>query len=63
MSLARGFHFNQRFLATLRWDVFNIFDSVNLGIPNKNISATNVATITSLAGDGRVMQFSVRLGF
>jgi hypothetical protein len=63
MSLARGFHFNQRFLATLRWDVFNIFDSVNLGIPNKNISATNVATITSLAGDARVMQFSVRLGF
>jgi len=63
MSLSRGFHFSQRFLATLRWDVFNIFDSVNLGIPNKNISATNVATITSLAGDGRVMQFSARIGF
>jgi hypothetical protein len=63
MSLSRGFRFTDRISTTLRWDVFNIFNTVNLGIPNKNISATNVATITSLAGDARVMQFSLRLAF
>ena len=42
---------------TLRWDVFNLFDRANFGNPNADITATNVGTISTLAGDPRVMQF------
>jgi len=64
MSLARTFHVSDRFGATLRWDAFNLFDTVNLGLPNRNVSSPSTfGTITSLAGDARVMQLSVRLAF
>jgi len=63
-SLSRRFGINSRFAALVRWDVFNLFNTTNLGLPNRNISDTaTVGTITSLAGDPRLMQFSVRLLF
>ena len=38
--------------------------TVNFGLPNRNISDTaNVGTITSLGGDPRLMQVSLRLTF
>jgi hypothetical protein len=48
---------------SLRWDVFNVFDTVNLGLPNSDISSATVGTISTLAGDPRLMQFSIRLLF
>jgi len=30
---------------TLRWDVFNVFNTVNLGIPNADITSSAVGTI------------------
>ncbi len=48
---------------TLRWDVFNLFDRANLGNPSSDITGSNVGTISTLAGDPRAMQFSVRLHF
>ena len=49
--------------ATVRWDVFNVFNGANLGLPDANIASTTVSTITTLAGDPRIMQFSVRIDF
>ncbi len=63
MSLQRKIAFNGRYSATLRWDVFNMFDRANFGNPNVDLTNTNVNTITTLAGDPRVMQFSVRFAF
>ena len=64
MSLARTFHINGRMGATLRWDVFNLFNTTNLGLPNRNLSShSTLGTITSLAGDARVMQLSARFAF
>jgi hypothetical protein len=63
MSLQRRFEFSSRVAATLRWDVFNLFDRANFGNPNADITAANVSTISTLAGDPRVMQFAVRLHF
>ena len=63
LSLARKFNVN-RVAATFRWDVFNVFNHTNLGLPNRNISDAAVfGTITSLGGDARIMQLSVRLQF
>jgi hypothetical protein len=49
---------------TLRWDVFNLLNRANFSLPNRDIAnKTTVGTITSLAGDARIMQFSMRVGF
>src|SRR5712692_8401472 len=54
----------ERVGATLRWDVFNVFNHTNLGLPDPNISNTATrATITQLSGDPRIMQFALRLDF
>jgi outer membrane receptor protein involved in Fe transport len=63
MSLQRRVSFTSRIAATLRWDVFNMFDRANFGNPNADITGANVGTISSLAGDPRAMQFSLRLHF
>jgi hypothetical protein len=47
----------------LRWDVFNVFNTVNLGLPNADISSATVGTISQLTGDPRLMQFSARVQF
>ena len=63
MSLQRRFPVTRQVSATLRWDVFNLFDRANLGLPARNVSASTAGSITTLAGDPRLMQFAVRLDF
>ncbi|HZR22911.1 MAG TPA: TonB-dependent receptor [Vicinamibacterales bacterium] len=49
---------------TLRWDIFNVFNDVNFGLPNRDLTSTaTVGTITSLASDPRTMQIAARLTF
>lgn len=62
-SLQRRFDFTDRFAASLRWDVFNVFNRANLGLPDSNIDSRTVGVISSLAGDPRVMQLSARIHF
>jgi hypothetical protein len=63
LSLQKDFPVGRANL-NLRWDVFNVFDTVNLGLPDSNISNTaTVGQIRSLSGDPRIMQFSVRVVF
>jgi hypothetical protein len=47
----------------LRWEVFNILNTVEFGLPDSNISNATFGTIARLAGDPRVMQFAVRFVF
>ncbi len=63
MSVQRRFSFNSRANLTFRMDVFNVFNRANFGLPAANIAATNVGVISSLAGDPRVAQLSLRVGF
>jgi outer membrane receptor protein involved in Fe transport len=63
LSLQKRVDFSSRVNATLRWDIFNLFDRANFGLPERNIASTNAAVISTLAGDPRVMQLSVRVGF
>ena len=48
---------------TLRWDMFNVFNTVNFGLPNADIASATVGTISQLSGDPRLMQFSARVQF
>jgi outer membrane receptor protein involved in Fe transport len=63
VSLQRRIRITDRFAASVRWDVFNLFDRANFGNPNADITGSTAGTITTLAGDPRVMQFSIRLHF
>jgi hypothetical protein len=63
-SLQRRIAVTKRVNTTLRWDVFNALNRINFGLPNRNLSdLTTLGTITSLGGDPRLMQISLRLGF
>jgi hypothetical protein len=63
LSLQKNFPVGRTNL-NLRWDVFNVFNTVNLGFPDQNISNTStVGQIRSLSGDARLMQFSARFQF
>ncbi|HJZ82986.1 MAG TPA: TonB-dependent receptor [Pyrinomonadaceae bacterium] len=57
-----GLRSESRYL-DFRWEVFNALNRANFGLPNRTINASNVGTITTLAGDPRVMQFALRLNF
>lgn len=63
LSLQRRIGLGSRFSAILRWDIFNVFNRTNFGLPERNIASSTVGTITSLAGDPRIMQLSIRLTF
>jgi hypothetical protein len=64
MTLQRIIKFSGGVSATLRWDVFNLFNTTTFGLPNRNLSdGGTFGTITSLAGDPRIMQLAVRLAF
>ena len=47
----------------IRAEVFNVFNNINLGNPNGNISSTSAGLITSMRGHPREAQFGLRLLF
>ena len=63
LSLQRRIPLTSRLAASVRWDVFNLFDRANFGTPNADITGSTAGTISSLAGDPRVMQLAIRLHF
>ena len=64
LTFQRQIKLGQRVSANLRWDIFNVFNTVNFGLPNRNISdAATFGTISSLSSDPRIMQLAVRLAF
>ncbi len=62
-ALLREFPIREGWNVEARWEVFNITNTPEFGQPNGNITSGSVASITSLSGDPRVMQFALRLSF
>ncbi len=52
-----------RVQAELRYEVFNLFNTVNFGQPENNFDSLDFGTITSTVGGPRVSQFGLRLTF
>jgi hypothetical protein len=64
MTFQRQIKLGQRLAANLRWDIFNVFNTVNFGLPNKDIGTPSTfGTISGLASDPRTMQLALRLTF
>jgi hypothetical protein len=65
MSLAKAFTLGATRSLEVRWDVFNVFNTVNYQLPNNVIgsSATDFGKITDSVGGPRVMQLGARFRF
>jgi len=62
-AVNRRFAIGSQRAIEVRWEVFNVFNADQFGLPDSNISNSTRGTITRLAGDPRVMQFAFRLVF
>jgi hypothetical protein len=64
LTIQRHIRLGTNRAATLRWDIFNVFNTVNFGLPNRDVtSPATLGTISSLASDPRTMQIAVRFTF
>jgi hypothetical protein len=62
-SLQRSFPIKERMGLEFRWEIFNLFNTTQFSLPNRDFSSSAAGTITTLAGDPRVMQFALRFMF
>jgi hypothetical protein len=63
LSIAKELRFGDRVRAQLRWEIFNVFNTVNFGMPENNFDSSDFGTITNTVGGPRVSQFGVRFTF
>lgn len=62
-SLMRDFSLTERANLQFRWEVFNLTNTPMFSLPSSALTSGSVGTITSLAGDPRVMQAALRFSF
>jgi len=46
-----------------RWEMFNLTNTPQFGLPDRNVTGSSPGSITTLANDPRIMQFALRLKF
>jgi hypothetical protein len=63
LSLAKTWHFTERFGFTLRGDFLNALNHPSFTLPNNDVSSSGVATITGVANDSRTIQLGAKLTF
>jgi hypothetical protein len=65
LSIAKAFAFGAQRNFEVRWDIFNLFNTVNYALPNNVIggATTDFGKITDSVGGPRVMQFGLRVHF
>jgi hypothetical protein len=63
-ALARTFeYFGEGRALELRWEMFNVFNTAQFGLPERNFNSSAFGKITTLAGDPRLMQFALKFNF
>jgi len=62
-SVHRTFLIRETRSLEFRWEMFNMFNTPQFGLPDRNVSGSSAGAITALANDPRLMQFALRLKF
>ena len=60
MGLARDFRIDERRRIEFRWEVFNIFNHPNFGLPDNDINLGTFGQVFSTATPERQMQFALK---
>jgi Carboxypeptidase regulatory-like domain len=63
LGIARTFKFGGTNDVELRWDIFNLFNTVNYALPENLLGSGDFGKITNSVGGPRVMQFGARWRF
>ena len=65
MGLSKNTKLSERLGLEFRWDIFNVFNTVNFATPNNVIgeAGTDFGKITDTVGGPRVMQFGMKVKF
>jgi outer membrane receptor protein involved in Fe transport len=63
ISIAKEIAFSSSVRAELRWEIFNVLNTVNFGMPENNFDSSDFGTITNTVGGPRVSQFGIRFTF
>jgi hypothetical protein len=63
ISLAKSFSFTERIRMDFRWEVFNIFNRTQFGIPaaNTNLNSNSFGVVTNQVNDPRQMQVGLKI--
>jgi len=61
-NLSKGFRVTESQTVDIRWEMFNMFNTVNFNNPSTGLGGTNFGWITS-ARDPRIMQMAIRYRF
>jgi len=61
-NLSKGFRITERQSVDIRWEAFNLFNTVNFQNPQTTVGNTNFGWITA-ARDPRIMQLAIRYRF
>jgi hypothetical protein len=63
LSISKGIRLGNRVSAELRWEIFNLFNTVNFALPENNFDSLDFGKITGTVGGPRVSQFGARFRF
>ena len=63
LSIAKRIPLGNRIRAELRWEIFNLLNTVNFAMPDNNFDSVDFGTITTTVGGPRVSQFGFRVIF
>ncbi|MFN7999008.1 MAG: TonB-dependent receptor [Bryobacteraceae bacterium] len=63
LSLSKEFLFKENKTLEFRWENFNAFNHVNLGLPNNTVDVEGAGQITSVANPMRQMQLALHFRF
>jgi hypothetical protein len=56
-------YFGENRKLEFRWEVFNMFNTPQFGLPERNASSSAFGRISTLSGDPRAMQFALKFVF
>jgi hypothetical protein len=65
VAASKAFSITESARFTLRGEAYNVFNTTNLGMPERNVTAGNAGQINSIAfgSNMRRLQFALRLDF
>jgi hypothetical protein len=64
MSLAKQFRINEQHAVSFRAEAYNLFNNVNFGLPNSDLSVPETfGRISSTIGSSRILQMALRYDF